>query len=233
VIRAVGPSLSAFGIGDALPDPKLDLFTGSTPTGGNDNWGGGPDVVEAMRAVGAFAFASAASRDAAVLTSISSSEGNSVRVSANGGGTGTVIAEIYDASPAATFSPSTPRLINVSVNKHLGAGLTVGFVVGGSGSKTVLVRAIGPTLGTFGVQGVVADPQLAVFLGANQIATNDNWGGGAALSAAFTQVGAFPLPLSSRDAAVVATLAPGNYTVQVNGVGGTTGIALVEVYEVQ
>jgi hypothetical protein len=84
------------------------------------------------------------------------------------------------------------------------------------------------------VAGVVADPQLSVFNGANQtIATNDNWGGGPTLSAAFTQVGAFALPANSRDAAVVTTLSPGSYTVQVNGVGGTTGLALVEVYEVQ
>jgi hypothetical protein len=233
VIRAVGPSLRAFGIGDALADPKLDLFAGSTANGGNDNWGGGADVIDAMDSVGAFRFASAASLDAAVLTRITEAGGNSVRVSANGNGTGSVIAEIYDASPSATFSASTPRLINVSVNKHLGTGLTVGFVVGGSGTKTVLIRAIGPTLGSFGVAGVVTDPQLALFQGPNQIATNDNWGGSAALSAAFTQVGAFPLPPTSRDAAVVTTLVPGAYTVQVSGVGGTTGVALVEVYEVQ
>lgn len=235
VIRAAGPSLGALGVAGTLADPKIELFAGSTRTGENDNWGGVASVRGAMEAVGAFPFTGAASLDAAVLANTSAGD-NSVRVSANGGGTGTVIAEIYDATPAATFSASTPRLVNVSVLKHLGTGLTVGFVVGGFGTKTVLVRAIGPTLGAapFGVPGVVADPQLAVFNAAGaQIATNDNWGGGATLSAAFTQVGAFALGATSRDAAVVTTLAPGNYTVQVNGVGGTTGVALVEVYEVQ
>jgi hypothetical protein len=235
VVRAAGPSLGALGVAGTLDDPRMELFAGSMPAGQNDNWGGGAEVAAAMAAVGAFAFTGPTSRDAAVLANVTGGANNSVRVFANGNGTGTVIAEVYDATPAATFSASTPRLINVSVLKHLGTSLTVGFVVGGSGTKTVLVRAIGPTLGAapFNVGGVVADPQLAVFSGSTQVAANDNWGGGAALSAAFTQVGAFTLPGNSRDAAVVTTLAPGSYTVQVNGVGGTTGVALVEVYEVQ
>ena len=124
--------------------------------------------------------------------------------------------------------------MNVSVLKHLGTGLTVGFVIGGLEAKTVLIRAVGPTLGgaPFNVPGVVADPQLTLFSGQTSIGTNNNWGGTAALTAAFSQVGAFALPATSLDAALVATLLPGNYTVQVSGVGGTTGVAIVEVYEV-
>jgi hypothetical protein len=237
VIRAAGPTLGAapFNIPGALDDPQMELFTGSTKTGANDNWGGGADVSAAMAAVGAFPFSGPTSRDAAVVTRVDSGASSSVKVSANGNGTGTVIAEIYDASPAGIFNGSTPRLINVSVLKHLGTGLTMGFVVGGSGVKTVLVRAVGPTLGAapFNVPGVVADPRMAVFdSSATQIAANDNWGGDAALAAAFVKVGAFALANDSRDAAVVANLQPGNYTVQVSGVNNTTGIALVEVYEV-
>ena len=123
---------------------------------------------------------------------------------------------------------------NVSVLKHLGTGLTAGFVIGGTGAKTVLIRAVGPTLGgaPFNVGGVVADPQMTLFTGPVAVATNDNWGGTAQLTAAFAQVGAFALPANSRDAALLATLQPGNHTVQVSGVGGTTGVAIVEVYEV-
>jgi hypothetical protein len=96
----------------------------------------------------------------------------------------------------------------------------------------VLVRAIGPTLAAapFNVSGVVADPRLTLFNGPTKIGENDNWGGTAALTTAFTQVGAFALPPNSQDAAMVVTLAPGNYSVQVTGAGG--GVALVEVYEV-
>ena len=98
----------------------------------------------------------------------------------------------------------------------------------------MLIRAVGPTIGAapFNVPGAVADPQLTLFSGQNSIAANDNWGGGTELTAAFAQVGAFGLPAASRDAALLATLQPGQYTVQVSGVGGTTGVAIVEVYEV-
>ncbi len=232
VIRAAGPSLTPLGVGGALADPQLTLFAGATQNGANDNWGGGATLLAAMNAVGAFAFTGPASRDAAVATSVSAGD-NSVKVSPVGNLSGAVIAEIYDATPAASFAATTPRLINVSVLKNIGTSLTAGFVIGGTGPRTVLIRAIGPSLAGFGVGGFVADPQLALFNSAStKIGENDNWGGTAALTAAFTSVGAFALsPAISRDAALVATLAPGNYTVQVSGVGGTTGVALVEVYE--
>jgi hypothetical protein len=71
-----------------------------------------------------------------------------------------------------------------------------------------------------------------LFSGQTVIGANDNWGGTAALTASFSQVGAFALPAASLDAAIVATLLPGRYTVQVSGVANTTGVAIVEVYEV-
>ena len=231
VIRAAGPSLGALGVPGTLADPKLELFA-ATQTGENDNWGGSADLTAALAAVGAFPYASPLSKDAAIATRIATRD-NSVSVSAVGTGTGTVIAEIYDATPVAAYTAATPRLLNVSVRKHLGSGVTLGFTVGGTGSKTILIRAVGPTLGGFGVPDTVADPQLALFNGASaQIGENDNWGGTAALTAAYAQVGAFGLPPASKDAALLATLAPGGYSVRVSGVATTTGVALVEVYEV-
>ncbi len=235
VIRAAGPSLGALGVGGTLNDPKLELFAGSTKTGENDNWGGTAAISAAMAAVGAFPYTGPTSLDSAVAANLAPGD-NSVKVSAAGTGTGTVIAEIYDATPAAIFVASTPRLVNVSVLKQLGTGLTVGFVIGGQESKTVLIRAVGPTLGAapFNIPGVVADPQLTLFNAASaKIGENDNWGGTAALTAAFNQVGAFALSgPASRDAALLATLQPGNYTVEVKGTGTTTGLAIVEVYDV-
>ena len=232
VIRAVGPSLAAFGVAGTLDDPRLELFTGPTKTGENDNWGGSAQLSAALSAVGAFAFSGPTSRDAALVANITTRD-NSVKVSAVGSSTGRVIAEIYDATSAASFTTTTPRLINVSVRKHLGSGLTVGFVVGGATPARILVRAIGPTLGVFGVAGVVADPQLALFNASSvKIGESNDWLGTTELTAAFAAVGAFALPATSRDSALVATLAPGNYSVQVSGVNLTTGVALVEVYEV-
>lgn len=216
----------------SLDDPRIELFAGAGKTGENDNWGGSATIANAMAAVGAFAYAEPTSRDAAVALFVASGD-NSVKVTALGNGTGTVIAEIYDATPAAGFTGTTPRLVNVSVLRPLGTGFTIGFVVGGSGIRNVLVRAIGPTLGAapFNVVGVVADPQILLYSGQNVVASNDNWGGGATLGSAFSAVGAFSLPAASRDAAVVASVNPGSYTVQVSGVGGATGIVLVEIYE--
>lgn len=233
VIRAVGPSLGALGVPGTLADPKLELFAGSTRTTENDNWGGSAAVAGAMAGVGAFPFTSGTSLDAAVLGSITTRD-NSVKVSAANTGTGTVIAEVYDATPAGSFTGLTPRLLNVSVLKNIGSTLTAGFVIAGPTSKTVLIRAIGPTLNTaFGITGVVANPQMILFgAGQARLGENDNWGGTAALNAAFTAVGAFALPAASQDAALLVTLNPGDYSVVVTGVGGTSGIGLVEVYDV-
>lgn len=230
LMRAVGPSLASFGLGDALEDPRLEFFTGATAVGGNDNWGGSASIAAAMAGVGAFPLARADSRDAAISFPSLASGANSARIS--GTGPGAVLAELYDATPSSQFTASTPRLVNVSVLKHLGSGVTAGFVIGGGSPRRVLVRAIGPGLAIFGVGGVVADPRLTLFAGPNERGGNDNWGGGASLAAAFAQVGAFALATDSRDAALLATLEPGNYTVQVAGAGGATGVGLIEIYEV-
>ncbi|MBL9186862.1 MAG: serine hydrolase [Opitutaceae bacterium] len=228
LVRAAGPSLGALGVPGTLVDPKLELFAGATKTGENDNWGGVPALANAMTAVGAFAYVNAASRDAAAVATITSRD-NSVKVSGTGGGA--VIAELYDATPDAHFTATTPRLVNLSVMKQLGTGLSAGFVVGGTTPVKLLIRAVGPGLAAFGLGGTVADPQLSLFAGSTKIGESNDWGGTAELSAAFNQVGAFALPAASKDAALLVTLSAGNYSVQVAGVGGT-GLALVEVYEV-
>lgn len=231
VIRAVGPSLSIFGLA-GVEDPKFELYAGSTKTTENDNWGGSQTLMDAMAAVGAFSYTSASSKDAAAQASISSRDNSVVVSSANGSG-GSVLSEIYDATVSSAFVATTPRLINVSVRKSLGDHLTAGFVLGGSAATKVLIRVVGPTLGDFGVPGVVADPQLVLFNAQSvKIGENNDWGGTAELTAAFTSVGAFALPATSKDAALLVTLQPGNYSVEASGTNKTTGVAIVEVYEV-
>lgn len=111
--------------------------------------------------------------------------------------------------------------------------LTAGFVIGGSGTDTLLIRGIGPGLTQFGVGGVLAAPTVTVFDSTgNPIGTNTGWGGGSVLTSAFAAVGAFVLPPGSADSAILVTLPSGDYTVEVAGTNGSTGVALVEVYEV-
>jgi len=238
LVRAVGPSLSALGVVGTLDDPKLEMFAGSATFATNNDWAGVAALGNAFAQVGAFAYTSGSSKDAALFNAATPARDYTVQVSSNvAGASGTVIAELYDATAAKDFTAASPRLINVSVRKQIDAGatLTAGFVIGpldSSVARTVLVRAIGPGLGAFGVPGTMADPKLELFSGANVIAANDNWGGDAQLTAAGSAIGAFPIANpGSKDAMLLVTLAPGNYTVQVGGIGGG-GVALVEVYEV-
>jgi len=238
LVRAVGPSLGALGVPGTLDDPKLEMFAGAATFATNDNWGGGAALSNAFVQVGAFAYTAGNSRDAALFNAATPPRDYTVRVSSGvAGASGAVIAELYDATPASAFTATTARLINVSVRKQIDAGatLTAGFVIGpigGTVARTVLVRAIGPGLGVFGVPGTMPDPKLELFSGANVIAASDNWGGDASLTAAGKAVGAFAIAdLQSKDAMILVTLAPGNYTAQVTG-SGSGGVALVEVYEV-
>ncbi len=233
VIRAVGPSLAQFVGAGALADPNLSVSADQTVVASNNDWAGLESLGAAFDQVGAFTYESATSKDAAVFSQFRPRD-YTVRIGGAAGTQGRVLAEIYDATALTFFRPTTSRLINVSVRKQIDAGtsLTAGFVIGGSTSKTVLVRAIGPGLTPFGVPGVMADPRLELFgRGGVSLASNDNWGGDAQISAASDRVGAFRLSsATSNDAMLLVTLPPGNYTAEVRGTAG--GQALVEVYEV-
>jgi hypothetical protein len=130
------------------------------------------------------------------------------------------------------------RMINISTRTRVGVGAerpTAGFVVADvpSGTKRVLVRAVGPTLAQFGITGVIARPTLTVFNSSAQpIATNAGWNNSAAVASASDVAGAFPLATNSTDAALVLDLPAGAYTALVSGADNTTGVALIEVYEV-
>ena len=134
--------------------------------------------------------------------------------------------------------PSGARLVNISTRAQVGTGgniLIPGFAVGGSGTETLLIRADGPALTQFGVAGVLAQPSLTVLSGQTVVASNTGWGTNpnpAQIASVAAQVGAFPLASGSADCALIVSVAPGAYTVQIAGVGNTTGVALAEVYEV-
>jgi hypothetical protein len=159
---------------------------------------------------------------------------------------GMALGELYDA----TVDPTgvTQKLINLSSRGQVGTGngvLVCGFMVSGTASKPLLIRGVGPSLATYGLTGLLADPVLNVYNSAGVlVATNNDWGTpvgvnasqtpatAATLTSTATQVGAFPLIAGSKDAALLVTLPPGAYTAQVSGNSGTTGNGMAEVYEI-
>src|SRR5208282_5636725 len=146
------------------------------------------------------------------------------QVSGASGDTGVSLAEVYDGTPQGTYTPSSPRLVNLSARVGVGTGgniLIAGFVVGGTTSKTVLIRASGPALIPFGVTGTLPDPKLQLYSGSTLLQTNTGWGGNAQIADAAATVGAFAWTnLSSSDSALLITLPPGAYTAQVSGASG-------------
>lgn len=231
LIRGVGPALNDFGVAGALADPQLSLYSGAVVTASNDNWSANENAAQIAGTsvrVGAFRLAEQAS-DAALMATLQNGA-YTVQVSGKDSSKGVALVEVYDAATS-----GSGKLVNLSVRANIGTGAevpNVGFVVAGAGARTVMIRAVGPALGAFGVTDAISDPQIELFRGSTRLDSNDNWGGSTSLTAAFVQVGAFAFAdPSSRDAVLVATLAPGAYTVVVSGVNGTKGIGLVEVYD--
>lgn len=127
---------------------------------------------------------------------------------------------------------SKSPFVNVSTRLRTSADapLIAGFVIAGDTPKTVLIRAVGPTLGDYGVAGALPDPKLQVYADQTLVAENEDWAGDAAVAAAAQRLYAFALPAASKDAALLITLPPGIYTAQA-GANGGDGVALVEVYD--
>jgi len=240
LLRAAGPTLAAnFGTPTALTDPVLTLFNGTTVLATNSAWKAAD--LATMTAVGAFPFV-AGSKDADIVTTLPPGTYTAQVLGAGGASdSGISLLEVYEVGPTAASS----HLMNISSRLFVGTGAhiaTAGFIVSaGSGTRTLLIRAVGPGLTALGVTGALTDPALSLLNSAGAaIATNDDWGtpvgAGAAtaatLSAAFAQSGAFTLAPGSKDSALIATVAPGNYSVNVVGNNSGTGVALVEIYDV-
>jgi hypothetical protein len=235
LIRAVGPSLAGFGVAGPLGAPTLTLYSGPTVVSTNTGWGSAPNasqIAGAASLAGAFALAPG-SADSAILTTLSPGAYTAVVGSANGA-SGVALVEVYDLSGA---SPGQ-ELVNLSSRAFAGPGedsLIAGVVVNGTAPKRLLIRAAGPALAQFGISGGLASPQLTLFSGSTVIAQNSGWSTSAdssAIAQAAADAGAFAYAPGSADSAIIIELPPGAYTAQVSGLGGASGISLVEVYEV-
>lgn len=244
LVRATGPALAAFGVSGFMADPTLTVIQQSNHAmvATNSGWGtplsNQMQVQAADNATGAFALSNSASLDSALFIPLPISTGGySVQVAGKSSDSGTVLAEIYDDTFPYTIT--APRLVNLSCLNQIGAGgtMSAGFVIGGSTSETVLIRATGPALALapFNVGGTMVDPQIVVRpLGSGTVlALNAGWGGDPQITVAGNSVGAFQLTNSSSlDSAVLVTLPPGAYTAQVSSAGNSSGTTLTEVYEI-
>lgn len=248
LIRGIGPELArSLGVPGALRATELRWFdaTGARVALAGD-WNSA--LASVFARIGAFPLA-AGSHDAAWLRSTGRGA-YSAHVAAADSRPGIGLVEIYDADEASP--PGSCRLANLSARANVGPGddlLIGGFVVAGSTSATIMVRAVGPALGRppFGMTGVLAAPLLDIFDAQGRpVASNQGWphppqrlnspvrcGLSRATATLMAKLGASALAEGSADSALVLTLPPGAYSAHVSGADGGTGIGMVEIYLVE
>lgn len=220
VIRAIGPDLANRGVAGVLTDPQLQLFSGPDLIDSNDDWDQHPRMSEIpSNLVPTFQLESVivATLEPGPYTAI---------VRGNQETTGVGLVEIFEVESDAS------KLVNIATRGSVGAGDNVmigGLIIAGDAPMTVLIRAKGPSLSDFGVQGALLDPVLQVFSGPDLIDTNDDWRSHSNADNIPTNL----QPTNDKESSILITLQPGAYTAIVSGSGGTTGIGLVEVFEVQ
>ena len=218
IIRAIGPSLGAQGVGDALADPTLELVDGAgVSVGFNDNW---KDTQQAE--IEASTIPPGRDEESAIVATLAPGNYTAV-VRGNGDSTGIGLVEVYDLAQA-----TASTLANISSRGRVETGEDVmigGFIVGGG--ARVVVRAIGPSLAGAGVSDALQDPTLQlVDANGTEIRANDNW-----RTDQQAEIEAIGLqPSDDREAALIASLGTGNYTAVVRGAANGTGVGLVEVY---
>ncbi len=221
IIRAIGPSLSNFGITDALQNPTLDLHDGTGALiATNDNWGDAAN----KQAIIDSQLAPSNSSESAILTTLNPGAYTAI-VRGVSNGTGVALVEGYDLDRTvdSKFGNISARaLVQTGANVMIG-----GFVVAGPDSENVIVRAIGPSLASFGIADAMLDPTLDLYNSNGvTLASNDNWE-----DTQQAQIQAAGLaPSNAAESAILQTLAPGSYTAIVRGKNNTTGVALVEIY---
>jgi hypothetical protein len=228
IVRAIGPSLQRFGLTGLLADPTLEL---RGPDGSlifsNDNWRENPDQALLIQASG---IPPQDDLESAIVASLNPA-GYTAIVRGKSNGTGLGLVEVYDLEAG-----SAAKLANISTRAVAETGNNVvigGFILGGdAGDPRIIIRAIGPSLASLGIANPLADPTLELRDGNGMlIAFDDNWRDNPAQAALIMAAGF--QPQNDLEAAIAATLPPGAYTAVVAGRNAGTGVALVEVYNLQ
>jgi hypothetical protein len=226
VVRCLAFSLASYGVPNALGDSVIELHDANNLIASNDDWFTSSDA----ETISSYHRDPPNSIESALLVTLNPGNYTAiVRSFSNAqqpATSGVALFEVYD------LRRSGSRLGNVSARGQVGTGNNIligGLIVGGSAPKPVVVRALGPTLTQFGVTGVLADPSLELRDGnGNLVEANNDWEQSPEASTIMADGKA---PLNAKESAIARTLSPGNYTALVSGVGGTTGTALVEVYD--
>ena len=239
IIRAIGPELTQYGVPNPLFNPTLELHDGTGALiASNDNWLhtiiGGIITSNQVGDIRSSGHAPTDGRESAIIAELPA--GNYTAIVRGVNDTmGVALVEAYDLSP-----DSNSTLGNISTRSFVQTGDNVmigGFMVEGTAPKRVIVRAIGPDLTQYGVPNALGNPTLELHDSAGAlIASNDNWRttiiGGIITTNQVRDILASGLaPADGRDSAIIAELPAGNYTAIVRGVNDTTGVALVEVYD--
>jgi len=239
IIRAIGPELSQYGIPNPLYNPTLELHDGTGALiGSNDNWMstiiGGIITHNQVSDVMDSGHAPTDGRESAIVADLPAGNYTAIVRGVNNM-TGVALVEVYDLSPE-----TNSILGNISTRAFVQTGDNVmigGFIVAGTESKRVIVRAIGPELTQYGVPDALNNPTLELHNGTGAlIASNDNWLHtivGGIITSDQTQAirNSGYAPGDVRESAIIADLPPGNYTAIVRAVDNMTGVALVEVYD--
>lgn len=230
VVRTVSETLGrVFGVPGVVSDVDLSLYSGTTRIRTAATLA--PGVATASQRVGAFAL-DPTTTDAAIAAQLFPGSYTVHAVPATGAARreGAALVEVYEDGLAGT------RLTNLSARTELGTEpLIVGFVVSGTEPARLLVRAVGPGLAAFGLTGFASDPRLTVIRQSDGavVAQNNDWGSATGdLAGAFARSGAFGLTAGSKDAALLAELPPGAYTVRLENTTATPGIVVAELYQV-
>ena len=220
-------SLGALGVQGFLPDPVLKLHDSSSAIiASNDDWQMSSQAAE-IQATG---IAPSNPLEAAIIANLNPNQNYTAVVRGKGAATGIALVEAYDLAQGANS-----KLANISTRGFIDTGDNVmigGFIIGGTGqgSAGVVVRAIGPSLGAFGIANPLANPVLEIHDGNGVLENyNDNW-----QDCQASEIQATGLqPSDNNESAVLATLRPGNYTAIVRGANNSTGVGLMEVYKIQ
>ena len=241
IIRAIGPELTPFGVPNVLANPTLELHDGAGALiGFNDDWQttiiGGIITHDQVQEILNSGRAPTDIRESAIIADLPAGNYTAI-VRGVSSTTGVALVEVYDLSPNADSilgNISTRSFVQTADNVMIG-----GFIVQGTQPKMVIIRAIGPELTPFGVPDVLANPTLELHNGAGAlIGSNDDWQttiiGGIIMHDQVQEIlNSGRAPTDPRESAIIANLPAGNYTAIVRGVSNTTGVALVEVYDLQ